>query len=51
MLTGVHLHLLVNHAPIFGALFAVCLFLASYVWAPDALRRSALVEKIYKDDD
>ena len=47
MLTGVHLHLLVNHAPIFGALFAVCLFLASYVWAPDALRRSAFVVLIF----
>jgi hypothetical protein len=47
MLTGVHLHLLVNHAPIFGALFALCLFLASYVWAPDVLRRSAFVVLIF----
>jgi len=47
MLTGVHLHLLVNHAPIFGALFAILLFLASYVWAPDVLRRSAFVVLIF----
>jgi len=47
MLTGAHLHLLVNHAPIFGALFAVCLFLASYVWAPDVLRRTAFVVLVF----
>lgn len=47
MLTGVHLHLLVNHAPIFGAVFALALFLASYLWAPDVLRRTALVFLIF----
>jgi hypothetical protein len=43
MFTGVHLHLLVNHAPIFGALFALALLAASFMWAPDVLRRTALV--------
>lgn len=47
MLTGVHLHLLVNHAPIFGAIFALCLFVASYIWAPDVLRRTAFVFLIF----
>jgi hypothetical protein len=42
-MTGAHLHLLVNHAPLFGALFALALILASFVWAPDVLRRTALV--------
>ena len=43
MFTGVHLHLLVNHAPILGALFALALLAASFIWAPDVLRRTALV--------
>jgi hypothetical protein len=42
-MTGAHLHLLVNHAPILGALFALALLCASYVWAPEVLRRTALV--------
>lgn len=42
-MSGVHLHLLVNHAPIFGAYFALALLIASYIWAPDVLRRTALV--------
>jgi uncharacterized membrane protein len=46
-MTGVHLHLLVNHAPIFGSLFALGLFLASYRWAPDVLRRTAFVFLIF----
>jgi len=46
-MTGVHLHLLVNHAPIFGALFALCLFAASYRWAPDVLRRAGFVVLIF----
>ena len=43
MLTGAHLHLLVNHVPILGALFALGLLLASFLWAPDVLRKTALV--------
>jgi hypothetical protein len=43
MISGVHLHLLVNHAPIIGALFALALLAASFIWAPDELRRTALV--------
>jgi hypothetical protein len=43
MISGVHLHLLVNHAPLFGALFALALLVASFIWAPDVLRRTALV--------
>jgi uncharacterized membrane protein len=46
-MTGVHLHLLVNHAPIFGAFFALGLFIASYLWAPDVLRRTAFVFLIF----
>ena len=41
--SGAHLHLLVNHAPILGALFALALLVASFVWAPDVLRRTAFV--------
>ena len=47
MISGVHLHLLVNHAPVFGAIFALVLLLASFIWAPDALRRAALVALIF----
>jgi uncharacterized membrane protein len=43
MPTGVHIHLLVNHSPIFGSLFAFALLIASYFIAPDVLRRTALV--------
>jgi hypothetical protein len=43
MISGVHLHLLVNHAPLFGALFALALLAASFIWAPDVLRRAALI--------
>ncbi|HET9449301.1 MAG TPA: hypothetical protein VFO83_00375 [Aggregicoccus sp.] len=41
--SGVHLHLLVNHAPILGAFFALVLLLVSLVAAPDVLRRTAFV--------
>ena len=41
--SGAHLHLLVNHAPIFGSLFALALLVASYFFAADVLRRTALV--------
>lgn len=41
--SGVHMHLLVNHVPILGALFALSLLAASFVWSPDVLRRTALV--------
>ena len=43
MFAGAHLHLLVNHAPIFGSLFALLLLIASYFKSPDVLRRTALV--------
>lgn len=43
MLSGAHLHLLVNHAPIFGSLFALALLIASYFTSADVLRRTALV--------
>ncbi|MFL5482010.1 MAG: hypothetical protein ACJ8AK_07445 [Gemmatimonadaceae bacterium] len=43
MFTGAHFHLLVNHSPIFGSLFALALFVASYFTARDVLRRTALV--------
>jgi len=47
MLSGAHLHLLVNHAPLFGAIFALVLLLASFIWAPDVLRRTALAVLIF----
>jgi uncharacterized membrane protein len=43
MLSGVHLHLLVNHAPVFGTLFALALLIASYFTSADVLRRTAFV--------
>jgi hypothetical protein len=42
MISGAHFHLLVNHAPIFGSIFAFALFLLSFFAAKDALRRTAL---------
>jgi hypothetical protein len=46
-MTGAHLHLLVNHAPLFGALFALALLVASFFWAPEVLRRTALVVLVF----
>jgi uncharacterized membrane protein len=43
LISGAHLHLLVNHVPIFGAFFAAGLLIASYFFAPDVLRRTAFV--------
>jgi hypothetical protein len=40
---GAHLHLLVNHVPILGSMFALALLVASFIWAPDVLRRTAFV--------
>lgn len=42
-MTGAHLHLLVNHVPILGSLFALALLVASIWMARDVLRRIALV--------
>ncbi|MBC8089876.1 MAG: hypothetical protein H7Z40_21665, partial [Phycisphaerae bacterium] len=42
-MTGTHLHLLVNHVPIIGAIFALGLLLASMRYARDVLHRTALV--------
>jgi uncharacterized membrane protein len=41
LLSGAHLHLLINHVPILGAVFALVLLIASYLFAPDVLRRTA----------
>jgi uncharacterized membrane protein len=46
MLSGAHLHLLVNHVPIMGAFFALALLAASYLFAPDVLRKTAFVALI-----
>jgi uncharacterized membrane protein len=43
MFTGAHLHLLVNHAPIFGCVFAFALLVASYLTSADVLRKTALI--------
>jgi len=40
-MTGAHLHLLINHLPMLGSLFALALLIVSLVWAPDVLRRTA----------
>lgn len=42
-MSGVHLHLLINHAPILGAFFALALLASSFFFAPEVLRRAALV--------
>lgn len=41
MFSGAHLHLLVNHVPILGSIFALCLFVASYFTSAEVLRRTA----------
>lgn len=41
MFTGAHIHLLVNHVPILGSLFALALLIASWFTAADVLRRTA----------
>lgn len=43
MFEGAHLHLLINHAPIFGSVFALLLLLASYFVARNVLRMTAFV--------
>jgi hypothetical protein len=43
MFSGAHLHLIVNHSPIFGSLFALALLVASYFTSADVLRRTAFV--------
>jgi hypothetical protein len=43
MFTGAHIHLLVNHSPIFGSLFALALLIASYFTSADTFRRTAFV--------
>ena len=42
MFSGAHLHLLVNHVPIMGALFALALFTSSIWYARGTLQRTAL---------
>ncbi len=41
-MSGVHLHLLVNHVPVLGAVFAVILLLVAQFYARDVLARVAL---------
>jgi hypothetical protein len=41
MFDGAHLHLLINHAPIFGSVFALVLLVASYFVARNVLRMTA----------
>jgi hypothetical protein len=43
MFSGAHLHLLINHAPIFGSLFGFLLLVASYFTSPNVLRKTAFV--------
>lgn len=42
-MSGVHLHLLVNHVPILGAIFALTLLFGSLLYAREILQRVALV--------
>jgi hypothetical protein len=39
--SGAHPHLLINHVPVMGAVFALALLVASYLFAGDVLRRTA----------
>ncbi len=41
-MTGTHQHLLVNHVPIIGAIFALALLLTSLRYGRDVLQRTAL---------
>lgn len=41
LFSGAHFHLLVNHLPIVGSMFALALLIASYFVAGDVLRRTA----------
>jgi uncharacterized membrane protein len=43
MFSGAHLHLLVNHSPIFLSLFAFVFLVASYFTSADVFRRTAFV--------
>jgi hypothetical protein len=43
LFSGAHPHLLVNHAPVMGAIFALALLAASWLFARDVLRRTAFV--------
>lgn len=43
MFDGAHLHLLINHGPIFGSLFAFLLLVASFFVARNVLRLTAFV--------
>ena len=43
LFSGAHPHLLVNHAPVMGAIFALALLAASWFFAGDVLRRTAMV--------
>ena len=47
LFSGAHPHLLVNHAPLFGAIFALALLAASWLFAGDVLRRTAMVVLIF----
>lgn len=46
-MSGVHLHLLVNHAPLFGAIFALALLVISYFYSPESMRRVALITLVF----
>ncbi len=43
LFSGAHFHLLINHAPLFGSIFALALLVVSFFLAPQVLRRTALV--------
>ena len=47
MISGAHLHLLINHAPIFGSVFAFALLVVSYFTSASVLRRTAFVLLIF----
>jgi len=43
MFSGAHLHLLSNHVPIFGCVFALGLLIVSFLTSADTFRRTAFV--------
>jgi ABC-type Mn2+/Zn2+ transport system permease subunit len=45
-MNGAYIHLLTNHLPIIGSIFAFCLLIAGMFWKSDHLKHAALVTVI-----
>ena len=42
-MNGVHVHLLINHIPILGSLFALFILISGLIWKSDHLKHAAFV--------